>query len=69
MMPEKKFGKCDECGVIGPLEEISLTGNAVNAHFCVDCGKIFLNCPELSSFIAFQNNKPPQKNPEPVKAL
>ena len=69
-MPEKKrFGKCDECGAIGPLEEIFLTGNHVNAHFCVDCEKIFLNRSELSSFIAFQYSKPPQKNIEPVKAM
>lgn len=68
-MPEKiKFGRCDECGAIGSLEEIFLAGNDVNAHFCEDCEKIFLNRTELSSFIAFQYNKTPKKNIEPAKA-
>ncbi|MFC1492285.1 hypothetical protein ACFLQ0_06840, partial [Nitrospinota bacterium] len=66
---KKRFGKCDECGAIGSLEEILLTENDVNAHFCEDCEKIFLNRSELSSFIAFQYNKPPKKNLESVKAL
>ncbi len=70
MMSEKKrFGKCDECGATGSLEVIFLTGNDVNAHFCKDCEKIFLNRSELSSFIAFQYNKPPKKNLESVKAM
>ncbi len=63
MMSEKKsFGKCDECGAIGSLEEIFLPRNDMNAHFCEDCEKLFLNRAELSSFIAFQYNKPPKKN-------
>jgi hypothetical protein len=69
MLEKKKFGKCDECGAIDSLEEVSLTGDDVDAHFCKGCEKIFLNRPELSSFIALQHNKPPKKNPESIKAL
>jgi hypothetical protein len=69
-MPEKKrFGKCDECGTLGSLGENSLSGSDVTAHFCGACEKTFLNHPELSSFFAFQSNKPPKKNPESVKKL
>jgi hypothetical protein len=69
MPGKKRFGKCDECGVIGSLGEVFLPGNDVNAHFCGACEKIFSNRTELSSFISFQYNKPSKKNPESLKAV
>jgi hypothetical protein len=64
---EKKFGKCDECGRIGSLEEIVLAGHNLNARFCESCHHIFKDRPEFSSFIAFQHSRPPEKLAKPVE--
>ena len=59
-MPEgKRFGKCDECGVIGALMAIDLAEEDAVAYFCVSCQRVFGLHPELSSFIAFQHSKAP----------
>ncbi len=60
---EKNFGKCDECGTIGHLEEIVLPDRNLDARFCESCRHIFKDRPDLSSFIAFQNSRPPEKPP------
>ena len=59
---EKNFGKCDECGGIGSLEEFVLPGRNLSARFCESCRHIFEDRPDLSSFIAFQNSRPPENS-------
>lgn len=59
MSDEKRFGKCDECGVIGALLAVDLAEEDAVAHFCVSCQRVFGLHPELSSFIAFQLSKAP----------
>ncbi len=56
----KNFGKCDECGGVGSLEEIVLPGRNLDARFCESCHHVFKDRPELSSFIAFQYSRPPE---------
>lgn len=53
MPGERRFGKCDECGVIGALVAVAFPEGGASAHFCVSCHRVFGAHPELSSFIAF----------------
>ena len=61
MPGERRFGKCDECGVIGALVAVAFPEGDASAHFCESCHRIFGAHPELSSFIAFQHRKAPEK--------
>jgi len=67
MSGEQRFGKCDECGVIGPLIAVAPPEKDRSAHFCASCHRIFGAHPELSSLIAFQRSKVPGKRTDRVE--
>lgn len=68
MTDKSRFGKCDECGVMGILNVVPLSESGLAANFCPSCHRIFQDRPDLSSFIAFERGKPNGEHAHPSEA-